>query len=169
LVQCSCGAEPHRVYDYNLRNGKSTRCNSCAKKKAGHWRKSFYAYADIVPDAAHRRRLLNRISACITRCHNPNDAGYASYGGRGIHVFEDWRQGSEGRRKFLGYLVTLTGWDIPKMDIDRIDVDQGYQPGNLRFISRRENCQNKRSMRAMQDRIVELEAHIRFLERGAAK
>jgi hypothetical protein len=65
-VQCDCGAEPHLVADYNLRNGKSTRCPVCARKSAGFWRKDFYKYASVCPDDDHRRRLLNRLSACKT-------------------------------------------------------------------------------------------------------
>ena len=163
-VQCDCGAPAHTVYLYNLRKGKSTRCNACAKKQAGYWRKTYHGYADIVADDAHRRRLLDRISACINRCHNPKDGGYENYGGRGIEVHAAWR---EDRRGFLAHIAALEGWDNPKLDLDRIEVNAGYQPGNLRFITRRENCNNKRTVREMQQRIFELEARIRHLEQRA--
>lgn len=162
-VQCSCGAEPHRVYDYNLRKGASTRCRVCAVKKAGHWRKNFWAYADIVPSDDHRRRLLNRISACINRCHNPKDRGFPNYGARGIFVYEPWRTD---RRAYLAYLVTLEGWDEADLELDRIDVDKGYQPGNLRFITHRENQGNRRKVRAMQDTIERLETENASLRRS---
>lgn len=160
VVQCSCGAIPHNVYDYNLRNGKSTRCNACAKKKAGHWRKNYWAYADVVPSDDHRRRLLGRISACVNRCHNPKDGGYKNYGGRGIHVYEPWR---EDRRAFLAYIVTLENWDIASYELDREDVNKGYEPGNLRFITRTENAQNRRKIGTMQKTIMRLEAENRDL------
>lgn len=153
-VQCSCGAAPHRVFDYNLRNGKSTRCRLCASKQAGFWRKRFHGYADIVPDEAHRVRLLNRISACFNRCTNPNDAGFHSYGARGIGICAAW---VADRKEFLRYLVSLDGWDRPKLELDRIDVDRGYEPGNLRFVSKRVNQGNRRKVRVMQARIDELE------------
>lgn len=164
-VQCDCGAAPHAVYDYNLRKGRSTRCNVCAKKKAGEHRKTYWKYASIVPDDDVRRSLLNRISACFNRCHNPKDKGYPNYGGRGIHVFEAWRTD---RAEFLRYLATLPGYDAPRLDIDRIDVDKGYHPGNLRFVTRKENSNNKRSIRELQQRIADLEAHVRYLECGSA-
>ena len=163
-VQCSCGAAPHKVFDYNLRKGASTRCAVCARKQSAHWRKSYWAYADVVPDANHRSRLLNRISACLNRCHNPNDAGYPNYGGRGIFVHEPWRKD---RRAFLQHLVGLEGWDQPHLELDRRDVNAGYEPGNLRFITKRENHANRRSVRELQARIAELEAHVRHLERRA--
>ena len=153
-VQCSCGAEPHLVQHYNLRKGKSTRCNVCAKKKAGYWRKQYHGYADICPDQGHRRRLLDRISACINRCRNPKDGGYRNYGGRGIKVFEPW---IEDRKAFLAYLVTLEGWDNPKLELDRTDVNGDYAPGNLRFITKQQNNDNRRKVLTMQLRIDDLE------------
>ena len=166
IAQCSCGATPHRVATYNLRKGASTRCNACAKKAAGYWTKKFYAYAIVCPDDAHRRRLLNRLSACKNRCHNPNDRGYSNYGGRGIHLYEPWRTD---KSAFLAYVMSLDGWDQPRLELDRIDVNKGYEPGNLRFISKRDNCNNKRSIQQMQRYIIELEARLRHCTCGAAK
>lgn len=48
--------------------------------------------------------------------------------------------------------------------MDRIDVDKGYEPGNIRFTGRQENMLNKRSVQRMQLRIIELEARVRYLE-----
>ena len=161
-VQCSCGAPPHIVHLSNLRKGASTRCNVCAKKKAGHWRKNYWAYADVCPDDAHRRRLLGRISACVQRCENPRNSMFEHYGKRGIRVHAAW---VSSRRAFLAYVVTLDGWDIPELELDRVDVDRGYEPGNLRFVSRSENLRNKRQVGTLQARILELEARVRYLER----
>ena len=165
-VRCSCGASPHIVFPYNLRKGKSTSCPVCAKKRSGYGRKRYFGYADICPDESHRRRLLNRIAACIGRCHRPRDQSYPNYGGRGISVFETWRTD---RRAFLRHLVSLEGWDRQELDLDRIDVNQGYEPGNLRFVTRRENCGNKRTIRELEAEILRLKARIRSLERGAAE
>ena len=171
VVQCSCGADPHFVAVSNLRKGASTRCNVCAKAAASASRKTYHGYADIVPDGAHRERLLNRIAACHSRCFVPTNRGYRNYGGRGIGVF--W---GRDRRAFLAYLVTLDGWDNPDLELDRIDVDGDYAPGNLRFVTRSENTKNKRSASEMSYRILDLEAEIgrlrariRHLERGAAE
>lgn len=158
IVQCSCAAPQHKVYLHNLLNGKSTRCAVCARKAAGFWRKNFYGYADICPDLEHRRRLLGRISAAITRCTSPNNALYRHYGGRGIKVHPDWMGGVPGKRNFLAHLVTLENSDVPAFEMDRIDVDRGYEPGNIRFVSKSDNSKNKRQIGTLQDRIAELEA-----------
>ncbi len=165
-VQCSCGAEPHFVQLYNLLKGASTRCNVCAKKSAGFWRKDFYKYADACPDDDHRRRLLNRLSACKNRCHNPKDRGYPNYGGRGIHLHAPWRTD---KAAFLRYVVTLDGWDQPHLELDRIDVNKGYEPGNLRFVTRQINQANQRKVQDMQRYIIELEARVRHLEQRLAQ
>jgi len=163
-VQCGCGAAPHFVYLHNLLRGKSTQCNICAKKSAATYRKNFWKYASVCPDTEHRRRLLNRLASCKSRCHNPKDQGYHNYGGRGIQLYAPWRTD---KAAFLTYVCTLDDWDKPNLDLDRIDVNKGYEPGNLRFVTRRENCKNKRSMRGMQLYIAELEARIRHLEQRA--
>jgi hypothetical protein len=164
-VRCDCGAPEHRVHISNLRNGYSRSCPKCAVKKSGAKRKEWFRYADVVPDDGHRRRLCNRISACVNRCHNPNDAGYRNYGGRGISVHAPWRAD---RAAFLAYLVTLDGWDQPALELDREDVNKGYEPGNLRFITKRENSKNKRKVGVLEARIAELEARLRSCKCGTA-
>lgn len=169
VCRCGCGrVGPFSVS--NLRKGATTRCNVCAKKVARKTRdKLYYGYDDVVPDPEHRKRLLNRISACHGRCFNPRDPAYKNYGGRGISVY--W---GRDRRAFLEHLVTLDGWDDPSLDIDRIDVDGDYAPGNLRFITRQENARNKRKTSVLSKRVRFLEAEnallrarLRHLESGA--
>lgn len=86
---------------------------------------------------------------------------YEHYGARGIRIYAAWLAD---RRAFLAHLVTLDGWDVPSLELDRIDVNKGYEPGNLRFVSRSENLRNKRQVGVMQARILELEARVRYLE-----
>lgn len=81
-------------------------------------------------------------------------------------MYEPWRKD---RAAFLRYVAKLEGWDNPKLDMDRIDVERGYEPGNIRFVSRRENCNNKRSMRDMQQYILVLESRVRHLEQRIAQ
>lgn len=160
-VQCSCGAPEHTANMSNLRAGRSTRCMRCALTKATHTRtKKYYRYADVCPDLEHRRRLLNRIAACIQRCTNPKYKAYTDYGGRGIRVYDDW---VHNRRAFLQYLVALPGWDNPHLELDRINNDGNYEPGNLRFISRRGNIGNRRSMQVMQRELDCLRAEVEHL------
>lgn len=162
FVRCECGWEGF-VARSNLIRGRSTRCNTCAKKKSTETRKHYFEYAAIVEDAQHRARLLNRIYAIIARCENPNAKPYPDYGGRGIRVFPEW---VEDRAKFLRYLVTLDGWDNPELQLDRRDNDKGYEPGNLRFCTRSANMANKRKIKARD--VEELKRKLAELERENA-
>lgn len=72
------------------------------------------------------------------RCYNPNDARYSTYGARGIKFCDEW---VENYTAFKEYVLTNLG-EKPKSSsknrgdgysLDRIDVNKGYEPGNLRW------------------------------------
>lgn len=172
-MRCSCGWEG-LVERANLRAGRTTRCNTCAKQKAARTLRQRQGYEEHCADAVHRERLITRISSIVSRCHNESNSVYADYGGRGIRVHAEWLAGRTG---FLAYLVTLDGWDKPELQLDRIDNNRGYEPGNLRFCTRSENASNKRKIKArdveeLKRRIVALEqenANLRHSAGGAAQ
>lgn len=166
LVQCSCGRPPHEVFDYNLHKGASTRCKVCARAQAVATRKNWWRYADVCADDNHRRRLLNRIAAIVQRCENPKSKQYANYGGRGIRVHPAWLGD---RASFLRYLLTIDGWDNAALDLDRTDNERGYEPGNVRFVTRKVNQDNRRTIAALQAEVDTLRARIRHCTCGAAQ
>lgn len=163
-VRCSCGWEGF-VDRHNFKKRASTRCNTCAKQATAQWIKKYWRYADVVPDDAHRARLLNRLSSAIGRCHGETDKG-GNYKLRGITVCQEWRSD---RAKFLQYVIAIPGWDTPEFDMDRIDNDRGYEPGNIRFVSRRDNCNNRRTIAGMHAKIEALEAELTSLRSGGLR
>jgi hypothetical protein len=152
VVKCDCNAAEYKVDQQNFKNFRSTRCPLCAKKAAAA--KRYWVYSEAMADDDHRTRLLNRLAAAVTRCHTPSDRAYKHYGERGIRVCPEWRFD---RAEFLRYVQTLEGWDNPAFEMDRINVDGHYEPGNIRFVSRSDNLYNKR-------KVADLEARIRHLE-----
>ena len=85
------------------------------------------------------KALRSRYFRMLNRCINPNDDSYPYYGGRGIEVcFKSFDE-------FLDYVINeLPVVDIDGLDIDRIDNNGNYEPGNIRFVTHKVNCQNKR-------------------------
>lgn len=159
VVRCDCDPREYLVDQCNFKTFRSTRCDACAKKAARD--KRFWLYAAALPDDEHRRRLLNRFAAAINRCHNATDASFRNYGGRGISVYDGWRTD---RAAFLRYIQTLHGWDNPKLDMDRIDTNGNYAPGNLRFISRGENTRNRRQVAVLEAEIARLRSEVNRLQ-----
>ena len=156
-VRCTfCGKDYSVGRSHLYKN--ATRCAECRNRTTSpEGRKKFYGYAAICSNDIIRKRLLQRISHAVDRCTNANHRWYESYGGRGIRVYKSWLSVPEGRRKFLAYLMTLSGWDKPKLQIDRIDNEGNYEPGNLRFATAKTNSNNKRTISRMQKHIDKLE------------
>lgn len=162
---CSCG-HLATTSASNLANGSSTRCRDCGRAAAADSRKKYSGYTYVCPDDKLRRRLLGRIAASIQRCRDPNDKGYPNYGGRGIRVHAPW---VERRHEYLAYLLTLPGHDDKTLDMDRIDTDGNYEPGNLRFVTRAVNTNNRRTVQRLQHELDQIKERLRHCKCGAAQ
>lgn len=94
------------------------------------------------PSICEPKRLYMKRARMIDRCHNPNNADYMKYGGRGITVCKEWRDSWPAFRDWAfeaGY-----DNDDPHTSIDRIDPNKGYCPENCRWISMYDQQSNKR-------------------------
>ena len=120
LTECMGCGNIQWQYLSNLQNGKSKGCQRCSQpRKIPLW-------------------LDRRLTAAKQRCENPNDAGYHNYGERGIRFsFPNVTEAGL-------YLIRTYGLPDREMEIDRINNDMDYAPGNLRFVSHAENNGNKR-------------------------
>lgn len=79
--------------------------------------------------------------AMIERCENPNSKPYPDYGGRGIRVHSTFRT------SFLAFLAEIGHRPSKEHSLDRIDNSKGYEPGNVRWATRREQNRNNRRTR----------------------
>lgn len=74
----------------------------------------------------------------VDRCENPQNKAFSHYGGRGIAVCARWRS-------FKDFLTDAGSRPSPKHSIDRIDNDRGYEPGNVRWATQKEQTRNTRA------------------------
>jgi hypothetical protein len=76
----------------------------------------------------------------MSRCYKPSNKSYVDYGQRGISVYPEWHD----VECFVKDVEPL--WE-PGLQMDRVDNSRGYEPGNIRFISCRQNQRNRRDNR----------------------
>jgi len=74
----------------------------------------------------------------IQRCHNPENTGYYNYGNRGIKVCDRWRY------SFKNFFEDVGAKPSPELTLERIDNDKGYEPGNVVWIDRECQANNRR-------------------------
>lgn len=88
----------------------------------------------------------------MTRCYNKKWEGYENYAGRGITVCDEWiGSNPKGFANFYDWAMA-NGYSDEKLPngrrkytLDRIDNDKGYSPENCRFVTEKEQQENKRN------------------------
>lgn len=93
------------------------------------------------------KQIYRMWHGAMSRCNNPNNPHYKDYGGRGIKVCKRWH-------KFENFLSDeyeaydahrqLVGNHRKDLSIDRINNNRNYEPGNIRYVSQKVQCNNKR-------------------------
>lgn len=78
------------------------------------------------------------------RCHNPNNVFYYRYGERGIKVCKEWLSGYNVFYKW----ATNNGYQ-QGLQIDRIDNNGNYEPSNCRWVSPKQNTDNRNITRML--------------------
>lgn len=121
--RCECGSTI-LVRTSDLTGGHTQSCGA-------HWR---YNGAS----RGHGMSLSptwNTWEGMLKRCYRPSNASYRRYGARGITVCERWRQ-------FENFFADM-GVRPEGKELDRIDTNGNYEPGNCRWVTRAENSRNR--------------------------
>lgn len=74
-----------------------------------------------------------------SRCYNPRNVNYINYGGRGITMYQPWRD------DLLAFYEEVGDPPSHEHTLDRIDVNKNYEPGNVRWVTAAEQQKNKRT------------------------
>lgn len=123
LCACDCGEQSVK-WATHLHRGNTRSCG-CSVRRHGH--------------AANETSTLTYSSwtSMRSRCRNPKDPSYASYGGRGISVCARWAD-------FALFLEDMGERPSPDHSLDRLDVNGDYEPANCRWATRRQQSRNTR-------------------------
>lgn len=124
-ARCSCGfIGIHCAAD--LRAGKSKQCSTCHNRENAQ---------NNIQHGRHRDPVYGVWQSMIQRCSNPKAHFYNRYGGRGIKVCDRWLK--------FEYFIEDMGERPKGMTIDRINNDGNYEPSNCRWVSHKDNCNNR--------------------------
>ena len=132
LCKCACG-NTSEVPTGRLRSGNTSSCgcltteNSVAKSRT---------------HGMSRTPMYGMWHRMIQRCEDENCNDYIYYGGRGIVVCPEWHD-------FATFLKDV-GERQEGLTLDRIDNNAGYEPGNVRWVTRAEQMVNTRGCRFLE-------------------
>ena len=133
--QCDCGNE----LDVRSNSLVSVRTTSC-----GCYRRQRTAEVHTVHGMTRGEKIhpiYQTWYAMLQRCENPDNKSYKNYGFRGIKVCDEWHK-----------LIPFCDWALASgwqkgLQLDRINNDGNYEPGNCRWATSQENNRNRRGNR----------------------
>ena len=127
LCVCECGNTKNVLLE-NLKRGISKSCGCLIKENSG-----------IRTHGMSKTSEYHIWNSIKERCNNPKNHAYKYYGGRGISFYDKWENNFI---EFYNYIGTRPS---KYHSIDRIDVNGNYEPGNIKWATRKEQSRNLRS------------------------
>ena len=114
-------------------SGRQCWCRKCSReysktnyeKQYGNKKKALQQWRKT-----NEGKLAIRYHDIKARCSNPKHKQYKNYGGRGIKCL------FKTSKEFIEYIFS-------KLEVDRIDNNGNYEPGNIRLTTSKENSNNK--------------------------
>lgn len=133
-LRCACGNEFQKSGSVIRREPETIRCKTCAGK----------AISEKIKTHGETKNYLFRTWENMRRrCYDKNMTNYKYWGGRGVRVHQPWR---DSYVEFAAYVRSTIG-ERPSEDhsIDRIENDGNYEPGNIKWSTRKEQSNNRRA------------------------
>ena len=140
---CDCG-NTTESFGFTLKTGSAKSCGCVAAQKAkDRWKNPSDEMRQKARDAcSNRTHSLSKHPAyrawadMRSRCENPRNKFFPSYGGRGIYVCQRWQDSAN----FIADM--LPTWR-KGLQLGRIDNDGPYSPDNCRWETPVQNQNNK--------------------------
>ena len=130
MCKCDCG-KYFLAGGWDLRSGRTVSCG--CKRREGNKSNSFrFQHKD--------ESIARKYTNMKTRCYNPKYYLFQHYGGKGITVCDEWL-GKNGFENF--YHWSIKHGYKPELSLDRIDNAKGYSPDNCRWVSMKEQQNNR--------------------------
>lgn len=125
LLNCHhCGKEYKKI---PCEAAKSKYCSKLCKDKK-----------HPIKHGMARTAIYKRWNGMRSRCLHKSSRWYINYGGRGIRVCESWNS-------FENFYADMGDIPFPGAQLDRIDNEGNYEPGNVQWVDHRTNSRNRRT------------------------
>lgn len=128
--QCVCGVKR----DVKISALRDATSRSCGCHSSDLITKHGESGVNRTPEFATWNAIKNR-------CYNEKDKSFPDYGGRGIKVFAGWLT------SYASFLAYMGRRPSTEHSIERINNNGDYEPGNVKWATHVEQCNNKRSSR----------------------
>ena len=121
MCRCECGTE--RIITLHSLSSWTKSCGCVNKWSMTHWMKWTPMYK--------KWRYMRE------RCSAKSPHKRRTYLDRWITVCDEWND-------FLRFYEDMKEWFLPELELDRIDNDKWYSKSNCRWVTKSENCKNRR-------------------------
>lgn len=129
VYKCQCG-NIFKSQIYNVNNGNTNSCGCYAKAKA---------ISNNTTHGKSKTNIYRVYRGMLFRCYSSSYKEFKYYGGAGIEVSEEWRNG----------FMSFYNWAIANgykqgLSIDRINSLGNYEPTNCRWTNNTIQSRNRR-------------------------
>jgi len=131
LCHCDCGNTVN-VRDDHLKNGGTRSCKCLMREIVGAGTQRTHGKS--------KTPLFQTWCNIKSRCYNPKCAEYRVYGKLGVTLYKPWLD------DFEAFEIGVGPRPSPQHSLDRFPDPAGnYEPGNVRWATKKEQARNKRN------------------------